>query len=126
MRVHVPNTTNYTYPDVTVVCGDAAFVEDEPLATLLNPTLIVEVLSPSTELYDRTTKFDNYRKLATLQEYMLVSQSSARVECYSRSSEDRWGLVVAAGLDRTIHLASLNLTLALTDIYEKVTFKPSD
>ena len=90
MRVLVSQTGLYTYPDVTVVCGEALFQEDDP-STLLNPTVIMEVLSPTTESYDRGKKFGHYRRLASLREYVLVAQDEVFVERYLRQG-DIWVL----------------------------------
>src|SRR5262245_10451275 len=88
MRVKVSETGDYTYPDVVVACGDIAF-EDAELDTLLTQTVIVEVLSPSTEGYDRGTKFELYRRIASLQEYIMVAQDRMLVEHYRRHG-DGW------------------------------------
>ena len=107
MRVKVSPTGLYTYPDVIVVCGEAQF-EDHQQDTLLNPTLIVEVLSESTEAYDRGGKFTHYRKLPSLVEYVLITQTKPHIEHYVRQSDNRWLLAEAdsparhrpPGLDR--------------------------
>jgi Uma2 family endonuclease len=120
MRVKVSPTGLYTYPDVVVVCGDIRF-EDDHHDTLLNPTVIVEVLSASTEAYDRGDKFAHYRRLEALQDYLLVSQDKVRVEHYVRQGV-LWVLSEASMLDETVHLASIGCEVALRDIYEKVQF----
>ena len=119
MRVKVSRTGLYTYPDVVVVCGTAQF-EDEERDTLLNPTVIIEVLSPSTEKYDRGKKFQNYRTLNSLAEYLLVAQDAYRIEHYIRQPNQQWLLSEATSLDATIELPSINCTLSLADVYEKV------
>ena len=86
MRVSIPSVKSYFYPDVGVVCEEPRF-EDDVFDTLLNPIIIVEVLSPSTEAYDRGEKFVHYRQLQSLQEYILVSQDKVRVEHYSRQAD---------------------------------------
>ncbi len=121
MRVRVDDSGLYTYPDISVVCDPPEF-EGEDQDTLLNPTLIIEVLSPSTESYDRGRKFQHYRTLASLQEYVLVAQDSAHIERYLRQPGDEWLLADATGLDARIELASIGCTLALADVYEKVSF----
>jgi len=121
MRVKVSAASLYTYPDVTVVCDDPQF-EDDGVDTLLNPTLIVEVLSPSTERYDRGKKFQQYRMLPPLQEYVLISQDAARIERYLRVNE-QWVLTDAVGLEAEIELESINCRLKLADVYERVEFK---
>jgi Uma2 family endonuclease len=120
MRVKIDASGLYTYPDVTVTCGEEQF-EDEDEDTLLNPTLIVEVLSESTEAYDRGEKFAHYRQLESLQEYVLISQDRARVERYARQGEGaEWLLTEARGLQGTMRLASIDCDLCLADVYQKV------
>ena len=124
MRVRVSETGLYTYPDVVAVCGDIRFA-DEQTDTLLNPTVIVEVLSASTEAYDRGDKFTHYRRLASLHDYVLVSQDAVRVEHYVRQGE-KWVLSEASLLTDTVSLASIQCTLVLEDIYDKVRFDTAD
>ena len=119
MRVKISPTGLYTYPDVTVVCGEAQF-EDTQQDTLLNPTLIVEVLSESTEAYDRGGKFAHYRKLASLMEYVLIAQTKPHVEHYVRQPDNRWLLAEADSLHQTLHLPSIDCHLALAEVYDKV------
>lgn len=121
-RVRVSDIGLYTYPDFSVTCEPPQFEDSD---TLLNPTLIIEVLSPSTESYDRGRKFQHYRALASLQEYVLIAQDSAHVERYRRQPNDEWLLADATGLDTSIELSSIGCTLALADVYEKVTFEES-
>lgn len=121
-RVRVRDTGLYTYPDISAICGEPQFDND----TLLNPTLIVEVLSPSTESYDRGRKFQHYRALESLQEYVLIAQDdSTHIERYLRQPNNEWLLADATGLDASITLSSIGCTLALADVYEKVTFEDS-
>src|SRR5436853_6598822 len=89
MRVRTPDTATYTYPDVIVVCGQPQF-EDAEVDTLLNPTLIIEVLSQSTERYDRISKTSYYRTIDSLQEHLLVAQHEVRVEQYLRQPDGQW------------------------------------
>jgi Uma2 family endonuclease len=121
MRLKVEATGLYTYPDISVVCGDARFVDGE-CDTLTNPTVLIEVLSPSTEGYDRGKKFQEYRQLASLQEYLLVSQDSPRIERFLLQETGLWELTDAVGLAATLELPAIDCTLALTDVYEQVTF----
>lgn len=122
LRVKVTDTGMYTYPDISIVCGEPRF-EIEQLDTLLNPVVVVEVLSATTESYDRGAKFQHYRALESLQEYVLISQDSPRIERYARQDNDQWLLTDAAGLDAMITLDSVGCTLALADVYEKVDFE---
>lgn len=122
MRIRVSPTGLYTYPDVTVVCGQEQFADEEE-DTLLNPTVIVEVLSPSTESYDRGKKFQNYRTIDTLQEYILIAQDSYRIEHYRRQDNQQWLLTEATKLEDAVHLPSISCELALANVYEKVEFE---
>jgi Uma2 family endonuclease len=118
-RVRVPETGLYTYPDIVVVCGDPLF-EDEAVDTLLNPLLIVEVLSPTTEAYDRGKKFEGYRTIPTLAEYVLVSQREPLVEQFLRQDGQHWLFTATSGRERAVSLASIQCELALAEIYDKV------
>jgi Uma2 family endonuclease len=121
MRVNVSPTGLYTYPDVIAVCGQPQF-EDAFVDTLLNPTLIVEVLSETTEAYDRGDKFAQYRSLDSLREYVLVSQNKLRVEDYLRDGE-HWVLSEVRVLGETIGLTSIGCEIQLAAIYEGVDFE---
>ena len=125
LRLKVSSSGLYTYPDVMVVCGKAQ-LEDDELDTLLNPTLIVEVLSKSTEGRDRGAKFEHYSKLASLQEYLLVAPNRPRVELFTKEGKGRWGLVAFENLDDVVKLASIECALALKDIYAKVDFAAAE
>jgi len=122
-RVKV-DATFYTYPDISVVCGEAEFDESE-LDTLLNPIVIIEILSPSTEIYDRGKKFQRYRELDSLQEYVLIAQDSMRIEHYLRQGE-KWILTDARGSDALVALPSITCALKLSDVYAKVDFEDID
>ena len=121
MRVRVPSTRLYTYPDVVVVCGAPQF-EDDYVDTLLNPTLIIEVLSESTELYDRGKKFGFYRTIESLAEYLLVAQDECRVEQYVKQPDGRWLLSEYRALEDVVELMSIGCKLSLREVYEKVAF----
>ena len=122
MRTLIPSTGLYTYPDVIVVCGEPKF-EGDNVDTLLNPTLIVEVLSESTEGYDRGKKFAHYRSIESLIEYLMVAQDEYKVEVYTKQSDGRWLLSAeASGLDATVELPSIGCKLMLREVYDKVAF----
>ncbi len=123
MRVHIPKTGLFTYPDVLVVCGKPELLPDAHLDTLTNPLLIVEVLSASTEGYDKGVKFDNYRSLESLREYVLVSQDSKRVIRYTKQSDGSWNLMDFIGDKTEIELISIECSLTMDDIYDKVDFE---
>lgn len=120
MRVQVADNI-FFYPDITVICGDAHYRDDHRDA-LLNPTIIIEVLSDSTEDYDRGRKFKHYREIASLQDYILIAQNQMQVEHYTRQAADSWLLMVLNRSEDSLALASIGCTLALSDIYRKVTF----
>ena len=122
LRVHIPATGLYTYPDVIVVCGKPQLLEDAYLDTLLNPDLIVEVLSPSTADYDKGTKFDHYRTIDSLKEYVLVWQDKKRVARYTKQTDGSWTLNDFIGEEAEIVLSSINCKLLMEDIYDKVDF----
>jgi Uma2 family endonuclease len=122
MRVKVSRTGLYTYPDITVVCGNPEF-EDAESDTLLNPTVLFEVLSPSTADYDRGGKFAHYRRLASLQEYVMISQDRPLVEHYLRQPEDQWLLSETTSPQDTLVLPSIDCQLPLSEIYLKVRFE---
>lgn len=118
MRVRLPSGL-YTYPDVTVVCGEPKFLDDE-VDTLLNPNVIVEVLSESTERSDRGEKFKQYRSIESLAHYVLVGSEKAIVEVYTRQTHQKWMFADAAGLTATIDLPAINCRLMLAELYAKV------
>lgn len=117
LRVHVGPASLYTYPDVVAV-ADEPVLEDEQFDTLLNPTLIAEVLSPSTEADDRGRKFESYRRLDSLRQYVLVAQDRVLVELYSRRGEE-WVLSEFNGLEDILGLDSLSCEVPLREIYAK-------
>jgi Uma2 family endonuclease len=121
LRIKVEETGLLTYPDVSVICGTPELVH-RPADTLLNPALLAEVLSPSTELYDRGTKFEHYRKIPSLGTYLLVGQDSPRIEQYVRETEFTWEYRTAAGIDTMIELPALKITLSLAEIFAGINF----
>jgi Uma2 family endonuclease len=121
MRVKVSPTGLYTYPDVIVVCGEPRF-EDADVDTLLNPKVIIEVLSDSTEAYDRSGKFAHYRALESLTDYLLVAQNQPRIEHFARQTDRSWRYSVADGLEAEIEIATIDCVLQLAEVYERVTF----
>lgn len=119
MRVKVSPTGLYTYPDVVVACGAEQF-DDEQKDTLLNPIVLIEVLSESTEAYDRGGKFEQYRKLDSLTEYLLIAQDKPHVEHYVRQADGQWLFSDVSGLDGVVRLPSIECSLALAEVYDKV------
>ena len=124
LRIKVEATGLDTYPDLSVICGPLRF-SDAERDTVVNPTVLVEVLSDSTEAYDRGARFQNYRQIPTLREYLLVSQKEPRIEQYVRQENSRWWLFEAAGLEATVELPSLHITVALSEVYARVEFAPA-
>lgn len=118
MRVRVSATKLYTYPDVVVVCGKPRF-EDAQLDVLLNPTIIVEVLSPSTEAYDRGAKFAHYRYLESLQEYVLIAQDRMLVEHFERRG-NQWLLTTYSRPAEVLSLPSIECAIPLSEIYARI------
>jgi Uma2 family endonuclease len=121
MRVKVGALGIYTYPDITVVCGDAE-LEDAEQDTLLNPTVIIEILSPSTERYDRELKFHRYQLIKSLRDYLLIAQDRPAVEHYALGGDRRWSLSLHEELTETITLRSIACSLALAAVYRKIRF----
>lgn len=119
MRVKVSASGLYTYPDVVVVCGEPIF-EDKEIDTLINPTVIIEVISQSTEGYDRGEKSGNYRKLDSLSEYILISQNKSHIEHFVRQPDNQWLLSETDDVVAIIDLLSIRCKLAMADIYDKV------
>ena len=112
----------FSYPDLVVVCGEPQFL-DEHQDVLLNPTVIIEVLSPSTESFDRGEKFRRYRThIASLTDYVQVSQALPLIEHFRRQSNDEWVLSTVSDMDGSLHLASINCTLQLSEVYDRVSF----
>lgn len=128
MRVLISPTGSYTYPDVAVVCGDAEFIDDGHQDVLTNPALIIEVLSPSTEGYDRGAKFAHYRQLPSLREYVLIAQDRVSVERFARRG-DEWVIRPTdelTDLGDTLRLESVDCDLPLAEVYDLVEFGASE
>ncbi len=123
MRVRVSKTGLYTYPDLSIACDKPQFVDDKG-DTLLTPKVLVEILSDSTEKYDRGTKMAQYMQIDSLQEFVLVSQTQPRVEVYLRSTDGKWSYRDASGLTASLTLESVGITLPLSEIYLRVEFPP--
>ena len=121
LRVGIMPLDVETYPDVTIVCGEP-HLNPFDKNSIINPAVIFEVLSPSTERYDRGEKWAYYRRLDSLQEYVLVSQDKPQVEQYVRQESGLWTYAAVEGLETTSVLSVLGITLALSEIYDKITF----
>lgn len=123
-RVRI-SASKYVYPDASVVCGESQFAENE-FDNLLNPTVIVEVLSPSTEAFDRGDKFQYYRGISSLKEYILISQDKARIEGFVRQDSGLWTFNAAIGLSATYELSVVDCTLELASIYQRISFERAE
>jgi Uma2 family endonuclease len=122
VRLWIPRYNQYTYPDVMVISGDPIY-HQKGNTTITNPLLIMEVLSQSTQDYDRGTKFNYYRSIPELREYILVDQYSLKIEQFSKNNQGQWMLTEYETEEKTLSLESLNLQLNITDIYEQVKFE---
>lgn len=125
IRVRVDATGLYTYPDLVVVCGKPEF-EDSELDTLLNPTMLVEVLSDSTEKYDRGAKSAHYRRIPSLREYVLIAQDRPRIERFVRQEVGGWMLTEFNGFEGTFSYGSISAAIRISDIYRGVEFPEKD
>ena len=118
LRVRIARTVLYTYPDASVICGPREIDPNDPSGeTVTNPRLIVEVLSPSTEGYDRGEKFGRYRQLDSLEEYVLVSQAAARIETFWRQADGTWLFTATSGLELAAKLRCMDIELPLAEVY---------
>lgn len=122
MRLWIPKRRIYTYPDVMIVAGEPEYFNNRT-DILVNPQVIVEVLSPSIEGYDREKKFEAYRTIETLQEYLLIDQNKIRVEQFSKAGKKRWSFYEYDEEDEAIALTSVSFQIALVDLYNKVKFE---
>jgi Uma2 family endonuclease len=123
-RVQVKATGLYTYPHVTVVCGEPQYDDLAP-DNLLNPALLVEVVSTSTEAYDRGDKFSMYRTIPAFREYVLIAQDEPWIDSYFKGEDGEWRLTSVEGLDAALILRAITCTLMLREVYEGVVFEPA-
>ena len=126
VRVKVPAAFPYRYPDVSVVCGEPVIESNLGQEMLVNPILLVEVLSSSTAAYDHGDKFSAYQSIASFREYLLISQERPHVVQYVRQPDNRWLRAEISGLAGLLTLESLDITLPLSEIYEQVNFPSPD
>jgi Uma2 family endonuclease len=112
----------YVYPDLSLVCGEARYQDQQGVDVLTNPILVIEILSPTTEIKDRVDKFAAYRTISSLQEYVLISQDKPLIERYLRQPNDEWLYTGARGLEAALELRSVGCVLALADVYADVEF----
>ena len=117
LRIHIPENTLYTYPDISIICGEIVSAKtDEDTATL--PTVLIEILSTATKNYDRGGKFILYRDIPTLKEYILIDSESIRIETYRINGQAHWELEEYKSIDNTLAIPTVNLLLPLNEIYE--------
>ena len=114
MRVHIPQNSLFTYPDISIFCGDLSLYEDD---NAIGPTVLIEILSPSTKNYDRSEKFKLYREIPTLREYILVESEAIGIEVFRLNTTGHWELEEYKNIDQNLSIPSVSLGLALKDIY---------
>lgn len=122
MRVHIPENTLFCYPDISIFCGDPTTTDKEK-DTALHPTIIIEILSKSTRTYDQTTKFDLYRDIPTLKEYILIDSERIGVTSFRINAHNRWVLEDYKTLQDTVLIPTVDVSLSMKDIYTNVVFK---
>lgn len=123
--IETPQLPPYRYPDASVVCDEPIYRDHRGTSALVNPRVIVEVLSPRTEAMDLNDKRDAYQAIASLREYVVVAQDAPKVMIWRRVSEDRWELETLEGLDQTLRMPSIDFELPLTDLFRSVRFPPA-
>jgi Uma2 family endonuclease len=121
-RIHIPLNTLFTYPDISIICGEPETLNNDNL-NLLNPTVIIEVLSPSTKDYDRGEKFKLYRDIQSLREYILVDSQSIHIEVFRINDTNHWELEEYKTSDAGLFIKTINEALPVTDVYEGVSFE---
>jgi Uma2 family endonuclease len=125
LRSRIEASNRNVYPDLAIVCGPVELdTRDKSRGTIMNPRVVFEILSPSTERYDRTEKRDHYLLVPTLEAHVLIEQDRPRVEVLSRAGDGRWEVNFANGLDAVLKLGTLDLEIPLREIYDRVTFPP--
>lgn len=121
LRIYIPENTLYTYPDISIICGKPE-TADSFRDSIINPSVIIEILSKSTKDYDRGTKFTLYRGIKTLKEYILIDSTSISIEIFTRQNNNSWNLTEFKQLSDSFTITTINLTLHLKDVYEDVSF----
>jgi Uma2 family endonuclease len=115
MRVHIPQNTLFTYPDISIFCGDMSLYGDD---NAIGPTVLIEILSPSTRNYDRSEKFKLYRDIPTLREYILIDSETIGIEVFRLNDTGHWELEEYKTIDQNLSIPSINLAITLADIYK--------
>ncbi|HAT75971.1 MAG TPA: Uma2 family endonuclease [Flavobacterium sp.] len=119
LRIHIPRNTLYTYPDISIICGEIETTDDK-FDTITNPSVIIEILSPLTRNYDKGEKFTLYREIDSLQEYILIDSERISVEKFIRNSDKSWQLTEYKNLEQSFSIATVGIEMKLFDIYEGV------
>ena len=122
LRIHIPKNTLYTYPDISIICGDVDLTDKE-FDTATNPSVIIELLSKSTRNYDKGEKFTLYRDIVSLQEYILIDTEKVFVEKHIRNADNSWQLTDYRSLDNSFTIETINSNFLLKDIYEGLSFE---
>ena len=125
IRLRVQSIGAYRYPDIAIVCGEPEFIPPRP-ESLLNPTLLIEILSESTASVDRGEKLAEYRRIPTLQEYLLISQDAPRIERYLKQDAHNWLYTELTGLDQQLALPSIDCVLHFSDVFHRIDFQSDD
>ncbi len=121
LRIHIPKNSLYTYPDISIVCGDVKTTDDH-FDTAVNPAVIIEILSSSTRDYDKGGKFTLYRDIDSLQEYILIDSEKIMVEKFIRNADNSWQLTEYKSIEQSFWINSVDIELQLQDVYEDVPF----
>jgi Uma2 family endonuclease len=121
MKVGTEFSRLYSYPDVVIVCGEPRF-HDEQHDVLINPNVIIEVLSDSTEAFDRGKKFARHQRIESFTDYILVAQDEPRLEHFIKQAENDWRLTVVIGLENSLRIESIDCMLSLSEVYERIAF----
>lgn len=117
MRLHIKQNTLFTYPDISIVCGEVKTLNNDEF-NLLNPTIIIEILSPSTKTYDRGDKFKLYRDITTLKEYILIDSTAVGVECFRINNKGKWELEEYKTAENEVQMPTIKISISLLEIYE--------
>ena len=125
MRVNIPTTNSFTYPDLTIVCGKPELLDDE-FDNLLNPIVIIEVLSPSTESYDRGNKFFTYQQIPSLKEYILVDSTACNIQTIIKKDDGLWQFDTISNIASSVIIQSISQTILVSDVYDGVEFWMDD
>lgn len=122
LRIHIPKNTLYTYPDISIICGEMEFSDDK-FDTVTNPSVIIELLSDSTRNYDKGEKFTLYRDITSLKEYILIDTEKIYVEKHIRNADNSWQLTDYKSIENSFTISTIQLSFLLVDIYEGISFK---